>query len=689
MYLKSQGLLYGLFQQTRFWLEKSVFIPITEARTRSQVSAAMWRDHLMEGMSFKQHGHNRCMFHEAVRDSAQEFCKKAASQKREDAPADEHWTSESEVVSAAEALCRFLGPDKKSNPTILLCFDEAHELTASTLSRFSELRRALQLIRHLPIWTIFLSTAGKFHLFTPELHMESSSRIASKSLHTYPVITETGFDEFAEPVASGSKTLSRIASTYHMAHLGRALFATRFDQGGKAVREGIIDFAQAKLLGLIPGNPTGAPPSDAQLACLAVRLGLDFKATSWGAGDAERRQVERHMRLALYAGSGSESMVTTSSSEPLLAEASYMTMRARTWMPVYALHQGLMSSGVSAGDRGEIAAALLLLLARDAAAARKGEDTSAPLDEDGAHRVISVTDFLQALLETDNEELVAQPPTSYHDSDAAFESLEAAFKDGKIWFNHFVHVDDYDVINQEFLWRLISRGAAVICATNELAIDLVVPVVIGDVLAKENVTAIFIQVKNDKRYTEKSTGWLFDAMDPFRIGLFSKGVNPLPVICMVFALASKNSVVGYLKARKVLRRSKRIQKLPVPSPLCPPGKKTTFTAYDIWCAAMTSRTFRVISYDQEPAYADILLRARSLANPYTPMPYPSQFEQNRGDMRRAMKPGVSSLPQHHQRYIDVQDKREVVLDDAVPERVQEDLQDRFSDAGEDSMDTDD
>ncbi|KAF8918532.1 hypothetical protein CPB85DRAFT_1430237 [Mucidula mucida] len=453
-----------------------------------------------------------------------------------------------------------------------------------------------------------------------------------------------------------------------MAHLGRALFATRFDQGGKAVREGIICFVQAKLLGFISGNPLRAPPPDAQLACLAVRLALDFRATSWGAGDAERRHVERHMRMALCASFGSESLVTTSSSEPLLAEASYMTMRAQTWTPVEALQVHVSWSGISVGDRGEIPAALIVSLARDTAAARKGEDTSAPLDEDGAHRVISVTDFLQALLETDNEELVAQPPTSYRDSDAAFEPLEEAFKDGKIWFNHFVRIDDYDVINQEFLWRLISRGAAVICATNKLAIDLLIPVVIGDVLAKENVTAVLIQVKNNKHYTEKSTGWLFDAMNPFRIGLFAKGVNPLPVIRMVFAAASKNSVVSYLKARKVVRRSAPVHATEPRPTLRPPGKKTSFTAYDIWCAAMTSRTFCVISENHEWAYQDILRYARSLGDPYTPMVNPSQFCKDRGNMRRAMNPGVSSLSQHHQRYIDVQDsvKVEVVLDDSVP-----------------------
>ncbi len=113
---------------------------------------------------------------------------------------------------------------------------------------------------------------------------------------------------------------------------------------------------------------------------------------------------------------------------------------------------------------------------------------------------------------------------------------------------------------------------------------------------------------------------------------------------MVFDVASKEPAVDYLQ-RGTLPRLKETE--PVPAP----GLKTSFAAYDIRCSGITSRTFRVISPDQDDIYEDILRRARSHANPYTPMERPSDFEVERGDMRRAMNPGVSALSQHHRRYV--------------------------------------
>ncbi len=446
-------------------------------------------------------------------------------------------------------------------------------------------------------------------------------------------------------------------------------FAARFDEGSPSVRKSIVSFARAKLLGYFEGHEPGTMPDAAKLACLAVRLGLDFRAASSQGAEAQRVQVERHMRIALFASASDLRMVTTSSSEPLLAEASCITMRAaKDWTAAESLRKHFLSSEISLGDRGEFAVALLALLARDTAAPQNNQSAEKPapplLTTDGAQRVITVTVFLKALLETNDSKLVAQPPATYRESDTAFDSLEDTFKDGNIWFNHFIRVNDYNVINQEFLWRLISRGAAVICATNQRGIDLLIPILIGDVLRKESVTAILIQVKNDKSYTEKPARWLFDAMDPFRVGLFSKGVVPLPVIRMVFAVASKESAVNYLQRGYIPRLQETVPGRAVPAP----GLKTSFTAYDIWCSGITSRTFRAISPDQDVIYEDILHRARSLANPYTPMEGPSDFDVERGDMRRAMNPGVSALPQHHRRYIDTQDPSvDVILDDSIPE----------------------
>ncbi len=383
-----------------------------------------------------------------------------------------------------------------------------------------------------------------------------------------------------------------------------------------------------KLLCFTSGTQGSSPPDDSQLACLAVRLALAFESDQIGT-DVQRRLVERHMRIILSLSNGDREMITVSPSEPLLAEAAYQAF-GRNWSPEKALRQHVLWSGISVGERGECAPALVLLLARDAAIGSvRHRYFEKKLNDDGLRRVITVTGFLEALLATDKEQLVSQPPTFYRNSS---EALGDAFQHGRIWFNHFVRVDDYDMINQEFLWRLVGRGAAVICATNHRAIDFLIPILIGDVLAKENVTAIFIQIQNDKTYAEQPARWLFDAMDPFRVGLFSKGVDPLPVIRMVFSLASEEPAVDYLQTDA-------------------PGQKTRYTAYDIWCAGISHRTFRVIRQDEDSVYQDILHHSNTF-NPYTPMRYPSKFEAERGDMRRAMRPGVSSL-KPHQRHFDV------------------------------------
>ncbi|KAF9011520.1 hypothetical protein BDZ89DRAFT_1167478 [Hymenopellis radicata] len=651
-YLRSQALLYGLLQQTRICLqqlEESLPSKLQvhdkeSTRTRLQVLATMLRDHLTEGMTFEKHGENRRAFHAAARDLAEQFFTGKAR-----LPEQTY-----SVPSAANALWEFIDPNHQlpaSEPTVLLSFDSAHNILIRAPSLFPELCRALYLIKSAPFWAIFLSTAAKFPRVAPDPHYR-----------LFLPITETGFDQFAERIVSGDPqwTLDRIASTHHIAHLGRALFATRFDQGDLTVREETVWFAGVKLLCFSAGSEYSILPDDAQLACLAVRLALDFKA---GALDgAQRRQVEAHMRVVLSMDDN-HNMITVSSSEPLLAQAAYSAMREiRSWVPAEALRKHIFSSGISVGHRGECAASLAVLLARDAAvehdrASAKGGTT---LKDDGSRRVIAVTSFLAALLATDSERLVAEPPTFYRSIGEAYAPLGHAFEDGHIWFNHFVRVDDFDVINQEFLWRLVGRGAAVICPNNQRSIDLLIPVLIGDVLAKENVTAIFIQIKNDKSYTEKPTRWLFDAMDPFCVGLFAKGVVPLPVIRMVFALASKEHSVDYLLPEKspTLIESSEFR---------PPGLETTYTAYDIWCSGMSHRTFRVIRENEESTYQDIL---RVHHNPY--MRCPSEFEKERGDMLRAMKPGVSSLPAHHRRYVSVDSRDvDVILDDEVPDVQQE------------------
>jgi hypothetical protein len=134
------------------------------------------------------------------------------------------------VQQAGAALSLFLDPSGncRSSPLFIMCFDDSHMLTNPILGQpwtlFSELRHGLRLLVGQPFFSIFLSSAVKFHPFTPEPQYGPSNRIAMLKYDFFPPITETGFDEFADQVAAdGTWSLERLASTRHMAHLGRAL----------------------------------------------------------------------------------------------------------------------------------------------------------------------------------------------------------------------------------------------------------------------------------------------------------------------------------------------------------------------------------------------------------------------------------------------------------------------------------
>jgi hypothetical protein len=113
-------------------------------------------------------------------------------------------------------------------PLIILAFDEAHGLTETPESRgwslFSELRRCLSEVVGLPIFTLFLSTAGKFHLFSPPRLSDYSSRIVLGANWVLPPISETGFDQFALDAKEGEITLDRVVEIDWICRLGRPLY---------------------------------------------------------------------------------------------------------------------------------------------------------------------------------------------------------------------------------------------------------------------------------------------------------------------------------------------------------------------------------------------------------------------------------------------------------------------------------
>jgi hypothetical protein len=145
------------------------------------------------------------------------------------------------IENAGRELSQFVDPHKlldrnagrPRRPLVIFAFDEAHILTdnppvanrATTWNLFSELRRVLRQSSDHPIFWLFLSTAGRFNLFSPEISSDPSRRIQNSILSTLDPITEISFDDLAYDAPEYEIMLERVVLMDWMCHLGRPLYA--------------------------------------------------------------------------------------------------------------------------------------------------------------------------------------------------------------------------------------------------------------------------------------------------------------------------------------------------------------------------------------------------------------------------------------------------------------------------------
>jgi hypothetical protein len=364
---------------------------------------------------------------------------------------------------------------------------------------------------------------------------------------------------------------------------------------------------------------------------MAVRLALEFNATTLVSQMKEREQVEKYMRICLLVHEGFETAVTITPSEPLLAEGVFLIMREQEAFNLpFTLLKELEGPGLDKGDRGELICLVLLTLARDLVAKR-------------THRAaIPLLDFIKSLLAHQwHDSILGATPAKSRCAAESNRAFRDTFAHSRIYFNHFIKVHDFKVINRKFLWALKARGAAVLCANNQWGIDVILPFVYEDAtLRRDNISAILIQVKNSGSYSSAPNLFVFDAMNPYFLQIFDMiEEKPLPIIRLVFTLASKTAgveVVTTTTLRNPLRAAKGKKKRAAPP----------FTTYDVWCAGASSATFAVITREQEPVYESLL----KIGNVF-PAVYESQTSLKAAhSSRRNMNPGSASHQDHWCRF---------------------------------------
>jgi hypothetical protein len=123
------------------------------------------------------------------------------------------------------------------DPLIVLVFDEAHDVSHDILSHddffpmgwstFGELQRALEQLRQLPLFTLFISPAGRIRPVKP---MSEKPHASSKKELQPLTIDEPWFllpfDAFAvlDPSVIGGRYLRDFEDIRHLIKLGRPLY---------------------------------------------------------------------------------------------------------------------------------------------------------------------------------------------------------------------------------------------------------------------------------------------------------------------------------------------------------------------------------------------------------------------------------------------------------------------------------
>ncbi|KAL0945534.1 hypothetical protein HGRIS_014895 [Hohenbuehelia grisea] len=540
----------------------------------------------------------------------------------------------------------------KAGPRVLISFDESHDLTAVkqgndvdplSWSNFGELRATLRALKDCSLFTIFLSTTGRFSQFTPLTRDDMSSRVYNHSLKLIPPYCDIGFDVLA--LASSEKldltgkwTLRKVVGHDYMTLLGRPLFGLIYRRGNDQVRNNVLNFAIQKLTNHHTEVPTQINFEQAT-ACLAFRLPIEFLSTTYINRDKEFKQVEGHLRICLKPTTESESMVTISPSEPFVSEAAAKLLETAKWdstgrpaKPIEILKELMTGFSIHAGDRGEFIALLLFTIARDALA-RLPEQ-----------RILSLPKVMRSLI---------APGTS---TDRHLQKMASDFPDAVMHFNHFVRPHQQKIIHRDLLLLLMGRGAGVLCAPNTRSIDFALPFLVHDDSIKpSNFGAILVQVKNDQKYTAKAQPPLFQEIDPYKIGVLNQGDAAVPLIKIFMTLSSVEAGITIVRHK--------------------PTAAYDAIVYDIWIAGLTPEVYAPITKDDQSIWLAALAATRRWESIYNA---PRRAPEMRA-IRQSAHPGAAALVDHWRRWVDLP-ACNIGLDDesgAAPA----DVQDAGQDAG--------
>jgi hypothetical protein len=309
-------------------------------------------------------------------------------------------------------------------------------------------------------------------------------------------------------------------------------------KGQHETNNGIMRNVREKLSGR-PWPPKAPADLDASsIAVLSARLLLDLSPATADAKRYEEELVRNHLRILYSVHDDRRTIVTGSSPEPLIAEASakimhYVLDNNKPYMDCWGLLGKFVDHGLAAqGAIGELIGRTLSISAMDCAINRL-EDVC----ELRYQTPVTVADYYKALLTNDAWEILRQSTPANRarlNNDSATRTFEDAFQDAYFHFSHYGKANDSSPMCDLYAWGLWLRGTAVACQLNQELTDRMAPIYFSSL---GNVSPKTISVNLDQDKTGQSMNPINVAIQSAEgLSIFSHG-NKLPYIAAVHCYA--------------------------------------------------------------------------------------------------------------------------------------------------------
>ena len=279
------------------------------------------------------------------------------------------------------------------------------------------------------------------------------------------------------------------------------------------------------------------------IAVLSARLLLDLYPATADARQYEKELVRKHLRVLYSVDKDRQTIVTGSSPEFLVAEASAQIMNYHLmdfrfvstgpYFDYWTMLENFVNYGLAAQDAiGEIIGRALSIFAMDCAI-----DRLVNVCELRYQTPVTVADYYKALLTNDAWETLRQsiPVNGAQLSNgSATRNFEDAFEDAYFHFSHYGKANDSSPMRDTYAWGLWLRRTAVACQSNQELTNRMAPIYFSKL---GNVSPKTISVNLDQDKTSQTVDPTNAAIQSVEsLSIFSNG-KKLPYIATVHCYA--------------------------------------------------------------------------------------------------------------------------------------------------------